>query len=48
MKECNSIKEKILQSLRETGIISIACSQAGISRYTFYRWKKVMIIFQIK
>lgn len=40
MKECEPIKEKILQSLRETGIISIACSQAGISRNTFYRWIK--------
>ncbi len=40
MKECEPIKAKILQSLRETGIISIACNQAGISRNTFYRWIK--------
>jgi transcriptional regulator of acetoin/glycerol metabolism len=37
MKDYESTKEKILQSLRETGIISIACNQAGISRNTFYR-----------
>lgn len=40
MKDYEPTKEKILQSLRETGIVSIACNQAGISRNTFYRWIK--------
>lgn len=40
MKENEEIKRKILQSLRETGIISFACNQVGISRNTFYRWIK--------
>lgn len=40
MKDCEETRGKILDYLKETGIISIACNKAGISRNTFYRWIK--------
>lgn len=31
-------KTEVIKCLKKTGIIQIACQQAGISRATFYRW----------
>jgi len=33
-------KKKILEQLRKTPIVQIACEKAGVSRATYYRWKK--------
>lgn len=33
-------KKQILRLLEDTPIISAVCSQLGVSRQTFYRWKK--------
>ena len=33
------IKEAMLEQLRKTPIIQIACERAGLSRAVFYRWK---------
>jgi len=31
-------KAEVIKCLKKTGIVQIACQQAGISRATFYRW----------
>lgn len=36
----HKMKEKVLESLSESGNISYACRRAGISRETFYTWKE--------
>ncbi|MEI6528669.1 MAG: hypothetical protein WCO10_03310 [bacterium] len=36
----NPVRDKIITALSETPLISFACKKAGISRATFYRWKK--------
>lgn len=33
-------QEKLLEALAESGNVSFACKRAGVSRDTFYRWKK--------
>jgi ACT domain-containing protein len=33
-------KKSVLAHLKDVPIISVACQKAGISRSTFYRWKK--------
>lgn len=33
-------QEKLLEALAESGNVSFACKKAGVSRDTFYRWKK--------
>lgn len=33
-------KETLLNLLRQTPIIQVACSKTGIGRATFYRWRK--------
>lgn len=33
-------KDALLEQLRKTPIIEIACAKANVSRATFYRWKK--------
>lgn len=32
-------KELLLEQLRKTPIVQIACERSGVSRATFYRWK---------
>ena len=34
------VKESLLEQLRKTPIIQIASEKSGVSRATFYRWKK--------
>jgi len=36
----NTQKELLLEQIKKTPIIQIACEKAGISRATFYRWCK--------
>lgn len=36
----NKTKELLAEQLKKMPIIQIACERAGISRATFYRWKK--------
>lgn len=36
----NKEKKILLEQLRKTPIIQIACEKTGISRATFYRWRK--------
>ncbi|MDQ3099630.1 MAG: phBC6A51 family helix-turn-helix protein [bacterium] len=33
-------KEQLLERLKKTPIIQVACEKTGISRATFYRWKQ--------
>lgn len=33
-------KEKLIDQIKKTPIIQIACEKTGVSRATFYRWKK--------
>lgn len=33
-------KKKLLERLRKTPIVEVACSQAGVPRSTYYRWRK--------
>ena len=33
-------KDLLLEQLRKTPIVQIACDKAGISRATYYRWRK--------
>lgn len=40
MKNTRVTKQLILDQLRKNPIIEAACQKAGISRMTFYRWKK--------
>ncbi len=32
-------KERVLEMLRSTPIIEVACKKAGVGRSTYYRWK---------
>ncbi|MEI6352833.1 MAG: phBC6A51 family helix-turn-helix protein [Candidatus Nomurabacteria bacterium] len=36
----NKSKDKVLEELKKVPIIQVACEKTGISRNTFYRWKK--------
>ena len=40
MKKTEKIKELVLDQLRKSPIVEAACQKAGITRTTFYRWKK--------
>lgn len=33
-------KEQLLEILKKTPIVEIACEKAGVSRATYYRWRK--------
>lgn len=33
-------KERLVEQLKKTPIVQIACDKAGISRATYYRWRK--------
>lgn len=33
-------KQAVLENLRKTPIIQVACEKAGVGRASFYRWKK--------
>ncbi len=39
MKKTEQTKEALLEQLKKTPIVQIACEKLGISRWTFYRWK---------
>jgi len=39
MKTIN--KKALIEQIRKTPIIQVSCEKMGISRATFYRWKKV-------
>lgn len=41
----NKNKQVLLECLKKTPIIQIACEKAGISRATYYRWRKESNIF---
>lgn len=40
MKQSDKTKELLLEQLGKTPIVQIACEKIGVSRMTFYRWKK--------
>ena len=33
-------KSKLIEALRKAAIVQLACQQAGVSRATYYRWRK--------
>ena len=39
-KRQEKIKESLLEKLKETPIVEIVCKKTGISRATYYRWRK--------
>jgi len=47
-KDNKKLQEKLLDYLRETANISVACNKVGISRQTFYRWKEENPEFAIR
>ena len=40
LKKSDKLKEGLLEQLRKTPIIQIACEKLNISRMSFYRWKQ--------
>ena len=46
-KRIKKEKELILEQLKKTPIVQLACEKMGISRATFYRWKKADRKFSI-
>ena len=41
-------KAKLLEMLMETPLIEPACQKAGVSRSTYYRWRKEDSVFRKK
>lgn len=39
-KRISSNKEALIDHLKQTPIVQVACSKAGIGRATYYRWRK--------
>ena len=40
MKKTDQNKAALIEQLKKTPIVQIACEKLGLSRWTFYRWKK--------
>ena len=40
LKKSDKLKEALLEQLKKTPIIQIACEKLNISRMSFYRWKQ--------
>ena len=40
MSKPSNNKEELIKKLRSTPIVQIACKQVGVSRATYYRWRK--------
>lgn len=40
MRESKRAKELVLEQLKKTPIVQIACEKVGLSRVSFYHWKK--------
>ncbi|QQS16045.1 MAG: hypothetical protein IPK84_01655 [Candidatus Moraniibacteriota bacterium] len=38
-------KRKVLEALRETPVVHVACKRSGIAKATFYRWKEKDPVF---
>jgi ACT domain-containing protein len=47
-KRQEKIKESLLEKLKETPIVEIVCKKSGISRATYYRWRKEDLEFANK
>lgn len=41
-------KEELIKLLKKTPIVQLACEKVGVSRATFYRWKKADDEFEMK
>lgn len=39
-KRTRSNKEELIQQLRKTPIVQVACSKTGVGRATYYAWRK--------
>lgn len=39
-KRQDKFKESLIEQLKKTPIVEIACEKVGVGRATFYRWKK--------
>jgi hypothetical protein len=48
MAKKNRLKDKFLEELAKTPIVQIACEKSGISRQTYYRWRKEDIDFSLE
>ncbi len=40
MRESRRAKDMLLEQLKKTPIVQIACEKVGLSRVSFYNWKK--------
>ena len=40
MQKTEKNKEALLENLRKTPIVQVACEKTGIGRATYYRWRK--------
>lgn len=38
-------RQKLIEALKESGNVSFACKRAGVSRDTYYRWRKMSEMF---
>lgn len=48
MKKTDQTKELLLEQLKKTPIVQVACEKIGITRMTFYRWKREDPVFTKK
>ena len=48
MKKSDKTKQLILDHLRKTPIIEVACQKIGVSRMSFYRWKEADSKFAVQ
>jgi len=44
-KRIDSNKELLIEQLKKTPIVQVACEKAGIGRATYYRWRKENEVF---
>ena len=45
IKRQESEKNKLIEALKKSAIVQLACQQAGIGRATYYRWRKEDDVF---
>ena len=46
MKKSDRMKQLLVEQLKKTPIVQIACEKSGVSRATFYRWKTEDVPFR--
>ncbi len=44
----NKVKKQLLEELKKVPIVQIACEKCGVSRNSFYKWKRTDLEFEIE